>query len=239
MARVASVVLEQDALYQKVNFSGGSTAGGVVVFNTQGREQIALNIIDAFLCPSSASEKDIRSATYPVTVNGVSVYPYTAHYYGILGPIGTNAIKGANYTSQYAGTWFGDCATQGTSGYVAGINLAEITDGTSNTYLLGESCWRGMDRYRPWTWGYWNGGSNMVALLQSRNVYYPINSNLPLFPTASSAPLHNNIAFGSQHPGGCQFSMSDGSTRFVSETIDQVIYLAMASRNGDEPTSNN
>ena len=65
---------------------------------------------------------------------------------------------------------------------------------------------------------------------------YPINSKLP---PATPNVAHNQIAFGSQHPGGCQFAMADGSARFVSQTIDQVTYLATASRNGDEPASGN
>lgn len=227
--------LEQDSLYQRVNFRGGSTAAGVVVFNTQGREQIGLERVDAFLCPSSVGPADIRSPNNPVTVAGVAVYPYTAHYYGVLGPIGLNPITNANYQTQYPGTWFGDCATQGTSGYPAGIKLADISDGTSNTFLLGELAWRGMDRYRAWTWGFYTDPSG-TALLGSKNVMYPINSKLP---PATPNVGHNQIAFGSQHPGGCQFAMADGSARFVSQTIDQVTYLATASRNGDEPASGN
>ena len=93
--------MEQDVLYQRVNFRGGSTAAGVVVFNTQGREQIGLERVDAFLCPSSVGPADIRSPNNPVTVAGVAVYPYTSHYYGVLGPIGLNPVKNANYQTQY------------------------------------------------------------------------------------------------------------------------------------------
>ena len=44
----------------------------------------------------------------------------------------------------------------------------------------------------------------------------------------------NDVSFGSMHPGGCHFAIADGSTRFVSETIDIGVYKATASRAGGE-----
>ena len=40
--------------------------------------------------------------------------------------------------------------------------------------------------------------------------------------------------FGSQHPGGVNFALCDGSVRFVSETIAMDVYLSAASRDGQE-----
>lgn len=39
---------------------------------------------------------------------------------------------------------------------------------------------------------------------------------------------------GSYHPGGAQFLMTDGSVRFLSETIEMTTYRAMATRDGKE-----
>jgi prepilin-type processing-associated H-X9-DG protein len=47
------------------------------------------------------------------------------------------------------------------------------------------------------------------------------------------------LTFGSQHTGGAQFVMGDGSVRFISENIDTlIIYPGLASRNGGEVVSN-
>jgi prepilin-type processing-associated H-X9-DG protein len=59
-----------------------------------------------------------------------------------------------------------------------------------------------------------------------KNVLDPINSGLPY--------KFNDGAFGSQHPGGAQFALCDGSVTFVSETIGHAVFLATASRNGGE-----
>jgi prepilin-type processing-associated H-X9-DG protein len=45
----------------------------------------------------------------------------------------------------------------------------------------------------------------------------------------------NNGGYGSQHPGGANFGMVDGSVRFLTETMALELYLALASRDGGEP----
>ena len=44
----------------------------------------------------------------------------------------------------------------------------------------------------------------------------------------------NNSGFGSEHPGGANFTMADGSVRFVSEDTFLGILKGMASRNEGE-----
>ena len=39
---------------------------------------------------------------------------------------------------------------------------------------------------------------------------------------------------GSQHTGGANFALGDGSVRFIRDTIDLNTYKALASRNGGE-----
>ncbi len=44
----------------------------------------------------------------------------------------------------------------------------------------------------------------------------------------------NDLPFGSMHRGGANFVMGDGGVRFLPDDLDTRIWLAMASRNGDE-----
>lgn len=41
-------------------------------------------------------------------------------------------------------------------------------------------------------------------------------------------------AFGSQHTGGAQFALTDGSARFISESVDSVVLRSLATRAGGE-----
>jgi prepilin-type N-terminal cleavage/methylation domain-containing protein/prepilin-type processing-associated H-X9-DG protein len=47
----------------------------------------------------------------------------------------------------------------------------------------------------------------------------------------------NNLPFGSRHPGGVNFAYGDGSVKFLPESIDSKLYLALGSRNGEETIS--
>ena len=42
------------------------------------------------------------------------------------------------------------------------------------------------------------------------------------------------VAFGSYHPAGAIFVFGDGSVHFLSESIDEELYIAMGSRAGGE-----
>jgi prepilin-type processing-associated H-X9-DG protein len=54
-------------------------------------------------------------------------------------------------------------------------------------------------------------------------------------PVLASATTFNDIAMGSMHPGGANFSMCDATVRFVSQNVDLGVYKATSSRNGEEP----
>jgi len=53
-------------------------------------------------------------------------------------------------------------------------------------------------------------------------------------PTQGNPRWDESIGFRSFHPGGANFSLGDGSVRFVSENVDGQAYRAMASRMGGE-----
>ncbi|MEJ7591262.1 MAG: DUF1559 domain-containing protein [Planctomycetaceae bacterium] len=147
---------------------------------------------------------------------------------------GTNEIPIA--TSNYvmvAGTGFSTTppATPGTTttpplgvGFSnSKINFRDITDGTSNTLLVGE---------RAWKYGQVMGGA-ATAIGFSASVNVQDNSNgvktagLGAIGIAynginwsSTNADHQPRGFSSVHVGGAQFALCDGSVRFISENID-------------------
>jgi len=137
------------------------------------------------------------------------------------------------------------------------VRMSDIKDGTSNTLFFGER-----NRWDPnyntfasqgWDWelrfyGNWCGASRLVVSHNTLSGYSPINYTLPFsyYDRAMANPPANTAdefkyyidlrlcAYGSNHPGGANISLADGSVRFFSETIPLVVLRALSTRAGAE-----
>ncbi len=181
---------------------------------------VALNRVETYLCPSSRK-------IYSTGENaGTPAMPcYATHYFGLLGPQGINPVTGSAYGGANDNTVaHGGYANQGIMFSNSWIRIAEILDGTSNTFIVGELSWEDAAAFRAW-----HRGINGTTSGTSKNVEYAIN----LIPYQGGLNF-NDVSMGSMHPGGTHFAISDGSVRFISETIDMALYLAAVSRNGKE-----
>lgn len=105
------------------------------------------------------------------------------------------------------------------------IRIRDITDGTSNTFLIGEIIHYGASAgsNNSFTWDgkmyashRWDGshGTARATLAMARMTVRKLN------PPDSEATVVRREAFGSKHEGGAQFAMCDGSVRFISENIN-------------------
>ncbi len=109
----------------------------------------------------------------------------------------------------------------------SGTRIAEITDGTSNTLMVGEVTGAfglpGGD-FRGHNWNVWT----LLDVAEGINGFATV-------PGGYNFWSYRDSTFSSYHPGGCHFVMGDGSTQFLSETIDLEVLHALGSRNGGEP----
>lgn len=122
------------------------------------------------------------------------------------------------------------------------VNMAGITDGTSNTFLVGEVTQTANITATATNHGMWpiwaagnngggcNGVSGGAAVFRYVDTAYPIN----LKTTTNS-----DMCFGSFHTGGANFVLADGSVRFVSETVSTLAYRAAGTRHFGEAISLN
>ena len=97
--------------------------------------------------------------------------------------------------------------------------IADVTDGTSNTILLGE---RGHGLLSPDlrdSWHWWAGVSRTMFTTQ-----WPLNPQKKLSDgTAAIGPISATIFFlsaSSFHPNGGNFAFADGSVHFLKDTIE-------------------
>ncbi|MCG8585539.1 MAG: DUF1559 domain-containing protein [Pirellulales bacterium] len=230
----------QQNLFDQFSFGSGS------YYDIPGRLTPALTAVPTLLCPSASEQRSNLSrqgtalcttcgnervphdTSYPWDDTGEDVY--TTHYVGIMGPVGNNAATGEDYAFDNIGT-HGGFSTAGVLYHDSAVRTAHIRDGMSNTYAIGEVSWDGYRKYRAWHRGASTpSGSVKSAMGAAKNLTDPINANLDYL----NGQDFNDGSFGSNHIGGAQFARCDGSVHFVSQNVDFDVYLATASRDGNE-----
>ena len=200
--------MEQDNLFDQFDFSLAHNTG----VNNPFRQH--KNV--AYLCPSGSEERADDNNS-----------DFTTHYYGVMGPTGTNPASGTAYSENTSGS-HGGFSREGLFYFgLSGVHkFRDITDGTSNTAVVGEISWSDRNgnatRYRPWT----RGGQSGQYMAPAKNFAQQIN--------ADYTALFNDMSFGSNHPGGAQFLYGDGTVALISENVDYGVYLSTGSIAGQE-----
>ncbi len=137
-------------------------------------------------------------------------------------------------------------------------NFACITDGSSNTFIVGErtggdkiyegtqvadvSAVAGALGIEAWQVAGGNGGGwgdvlNGELDFQG-SVYNAISAGVfATGPCAINCSNMRELSFHSFHPGGANFVMADGSVQFISETISPGAFAARYTRDGGEVVS--
>jgi len=165
-------------------------------------------------------------------------------------PNSSKAINNTNYFAVQGGGPTPACSTQGgvrvfyLNGVMfwrSGLNLAAITDGTSNTYMLGESkyCLTPTGRADTFHVG-WSSGMKSDAfgapLICAAAKEQP-NSIKQHGGNTDTLGIQTRL-FGSFHPAGLHMAMADGSVSFVSNTINLSMHQQMAIRDDGLPVGN-
>ncbi|HUR52679.1 MAG TPA: DUF1559 domain-containing protein [Gemmataceae bacterium] len=219
--------IEQDNIRKLMNPAIGAYAAGVN--RNQGANRIA-----TFLCPSY--DQELSGSTID-NVGGVNAF--TIHYVGCMGPKGTNPTTGQPYgtnpSTQGAMSVEGilpyhPSVTSAQPAVLGTVKILDITDGTSNTIMLFEVAWRGLElspqSMRAWPRGCaWNNDCTAM-----KNV-----TNAPRTVRYNNGSNFNDISMGSNHTGGSNAAMGDGSVRFLRDSLDlNTVLKPLASRGGGE-----
>jgi prepilin-type N-terminal cleavage/methylation domain-containing protein/prepilin-type processing-associated H-X9-DG protein len=198
--------VEQDNMARAM-FAGGWPGGFFTYY---------LKSVPSYICPS-----DPRNLKSPPAGNGA-----TTSYVGVTG--NQSDSREASFPSPST-TGIFDVSQ-------AGLNFSAITDGLSNTVMVGERP-PSNDLY----WGWW-GVSDYDCLLSTQQPawFYGSSAGTP----ACSSPgrfgpgnvkmdCHSNH-FYSVHPGGGNWLMGDGSVRFINYVAQPLINNDLATRSGGE-----
>ncbi len=126
------------------------------------------------------------------------------------------------------------------------INIAAVTDGTSNTILIGETL-VGQNEFQRYDggggWAAFNNASEMQSI---QFINWKINETDLTQPCCTPATGSANciwnwhVTWGakSNHSGGANFAFADGSVHFLSQSIDHQTYQYLGCRNDGQPVVN-
>ncbi|MBN1853028.1 MAG: DUF1559 domain-containing protein [Pirellulales bacterium] len=179
--------------------------------------------VPGYACPS----KDDNIATYYYNRNQWYLGPgeYATHYLGVMGAKGLIPGLRERYEIDTSTTCHGDFTTNGILVRDQFISASRVTDGLSNTFLMGEMAWD-IGEYEAWLGGLSVGWTNSMT---TKNIAYPLNSYR--YDLDLNTIDINDTSFGSEHAaGGAHFLLADSSVRFVSDNVELNILKAMASR---------
>ena len=184
--------------------------------------------LDVFRCPSSSLE-----ATSPASIGSLNLRVQqvgygTSDYKGNAGPGTRNGVNNDNN-----GILMKRRDGLDTGGVVE-ATFGDISDGASNTIMIGESSYPGRDGS---DWPVWIGVTlaDEPALFKAGEfnnpgVSFGMNCWTGNGPTDFQSALDDDCAW-SFHPGGVHFGMADGSTQFLNENLDADVYFNLGARN--------
>jgi prepilin-type processing-associated H-X9-DG protein len=184
-------------------------------------------LLPGLVCPS----KESAAADY-YYVNGQWAEgsgEFASHYAAVLGPKGRIPGLRDNYPIDMSHGAHGGFATTGILIHGKTIAAKEITDGLSNTFIVGEMAWD-IGEFESWLGGLSAGEQNAIT---AKNLAHPLNSYR--FDRSLNFLDINDTSFGSQHAGGgAHFLFADGSVHYFADNVALDVLKGHASRAHEE-----
>jgi len=198
--------LEQGNLYNEINFDLPTNA----VDNLTSTRRT----LEAFVCPSNRKAIGVDTPTNTTTTPKTGTPPRSR-----LGP--------SDYRGNMAAGMFPECIDvkdvncyhydNGLTYQNSQVSMADISDGTSNTVLIGETL--------TGTWA--EATSCCVRTTMDRTL------NKPILVAGKPSPTY----WMSKHPNLVNFARCDGSVSVVTNQINKRVLIKMMTRNGGESIS--
>lgn len=162
----------------------------------------------------------IRLGIYqcPTTTEALNEFPLATTYLG---------CQGGGDTKECFGTSTSDLVPNERTMYSNGIlyagsrvNMKHITDGTSKTFLVGET------KHGNGEWAASAKIDGAAASPVLGSTFHPPN----LYPAPPIRAHYQMSSFGSGHSSGCNFAMADGSVHFIPDAIDLATFRSLGQR---------
>jgi prepilin-type processing-associated H-X9-DG protein/prepilin-type N-terminal cleavage/methylation domain-containing protein len=201
--------VEQGNVASRINFD--------IPYDRVENQTVIKTFLGTYHCPSSSPEKLSTCCRYIPGIEDIACTRYAAIYTHL----------NVDYALASGTSGGSGCIFLGSS-----VAIRDVTDGTSQTLVVGER-----DSYPdddPWKKSsgteYCPGGgcelANSWAGVARITTYFGINNQ--------SARFYQQSAVQSRHPGGANFAFADGHVMFLNENINQKPLTSLTTRKGGE-----
>ena len=215
--------LEEDNLFRQANVSESTTLNASpAVLEAISRK------VSVFLCPSDSGKPQRTDAA---DLEGILVG--VTNYKGVAGgnwgdgdPRWHASWPTGPYASPVTGSQVGLLNGNGIffrSDFNRMLTFTSVTDGLSNTYMIGEDV---PEMNTHCSWPYANNATGTCGIGPNARQ----SNGSPYAPD----DWGNVYSFRSKHVNGIQFAVADGSVRFIKNSVSMDTYRALASINGGE-----
>ncbi|MCX7429098.1 MAG: DUF1559 domain-containing protein [Planctomycetia bacterium] len=208
--------------------------------------QLAETAIDVFCCPSRraarlyphdpASSPPLNPGVANLRVLPEDLPVVAKMCYCVNGGTVLLGIQSLPFTLDDARSftnWIDTSSCNGIAHQRSQTRVADVSDGTSNTYLLGE---KNVDPERYDTYSrpgdsqsMFNGHDHDNTRYAGIDVHFDPAREYALIPDTRGESHHE--CFGGPHPGACLFAFCDGSVHSISYSIALAVHGELAARN--------
>jgi prepilin-type N-terminal cleavage/methylation domain-containing protein len=214
--------VEEQAIYDRLDFKTSFLHPNILPAASQ--------VVAIYICPSTAQREEHRSRSDQlINMSGIPGEGLACiDYLAISGPAAgeKNPMTAEPYGPQRG-------VMVGTKGLVKGdkmlfpdpVRNKDITDGLSHTVILTECTGRGVDGDGD-LHGAWVSGLNIGHIEKG------VNSSRP-------PKVWTQERIYSDHSSGSHFLACDGSVHYLVEDTDELVILALCSRDGQETIASN
>lgn len=243
--------LEQGNIFDSIDFRFDVEAqlNAEAPFN-DGRPDMRRVAMSIFRCPSDGTSSRVLSqenqlynyslsignANMPSNGGWCNLFPSNSWQTRAEGILGGNLFQtgAAGHGNSNSGAGVSGVISR----FIWGAKFGEITDGTSNTIAGGEILPSCHDHHRG---GWYGSNGQWTATTPTINFNTCGKRSVP--DTQQNCNDFRNWmtsgGFKSDHSGGAQFVLGDGSVQFLSENIDYLTYQQLGSRNDGESLATN
>jgi prepilin-type N-terminal cleavage/methylation domain-containing protein/prepilin-type processing-associated H-X9-DG protein len=241
--------MEQQPLWSKLDFKcafgrgylGSNTAADIVLPDVNA--PYLATRINVYECPSARNMGEF--VAYNTTYTNYLTNPqgaYRTNWFFSAGVLTEQSSPYANYGSDIR---------QGMFGAQQGCTFAKIQDGSSNCLACGEGIGNVTGVCGGVHWGpiaLFGNYTNIFGRVESSSstgtitftwihqTNFTINSKAQTNGTTNYTCRTASV-FGSDHPGGANFVLGDGSVRFLAETLDYLTLCRLAYIHDGEPVT--